>query len=67
MDKGAIGKKLKTMRGSKSRRDVASAINVSESAIRMYESGQRIPRDEIKTRYAEYFDVSVSDLFFASK
>lgn len=59
-----IAKKLVELRGDKSQSEVASAVGVSPSAIAMYESGQRIPRDEIKIRLADYYEVSVADIFY---
>ena len=59
-----IAKKLVELRGDRSQNEVATAVGVSASAIAMYESGQRIPRDEIKIRIAEYYGVGVADIFF---
>ena len=58
-----IAKKLVELRGDRSQNEVATAVGVSVSAIAMYESGQRIPRDEIKIRIAEYYGVGVADIF----
>ncbi len=44
--------------------EVAKACGVSESAIQMYECGQRIPRDTIKIAMAEFFGKPIQDLFF---
>lgn len=60
-----IGKKLMLLRGNRTRREVASALGISISAIRMYENGQRIPRDDIKVKLAKYYGVSVDHLFYA--
>lgn len=59
-----IAKKLVELRGERSQSEVATAVGVSVSAIAMYESGQRIPRDEIKIRIADYYSVGVADIFF---
>lgn len=56
--------KLVSLRGGKSREEVAKSVGVSLSAIAMYESGARIPRDEIKVKLADYFGTSVQSLFF---
>ena len=64
MDK-TISKKLVQLRGSRTRQQVADDIGVSLSAILMYENGHRTPKDEIKIRLAEYYNVSVEDLFFS--
>ena len=64
-----IGKKLRSLREEKNETagDLSSAINVSESAIFMYEAGKRIPRDEIKIRIAEHFAMPVESIFFPNK
>ncbi len=64
MDARKIGKKLRELRGTKQLTDVANAINISKSALCMYETGQRIPRDEIKQKIASYYDASISSIFF---
>lgn len=64
MDAKKIGVKLKELRGSRSQREVADAVNVSDMAISLYESGDRIPRDEIKIALADYFGVSVESIFY---
>lgn len=62
--KKAVGERLQKLRGDKSREEVAKAIGVSVSAIAMYENGERIPRDSIKIKFAEYYDKSVQEIFF---
>lgn len=64
MDRAEIGKRLRAIRGDKTLTEVASAIGISVSAMTMYECGERIPRDEIKVKLAEYYGVSVESLFF---
>jgi DNA-binding XRE family transcriptional regulator len=58
------GKILKELRGNIPRETVASAVNVSVSAIAMYENEERSPRDEIKLRLADFFGESVQNIFF---
>lgn len=65
MDSERIGKKLLELRGKKSRERVAADLGISASAVAMYETGARIPRDELKKRIANYYGVSVEALFFA--
>ena len=66
MDAAQIGRKLKSLREGKSETmdQLANAIKTSTSAIANYETGQRIPRDEIKIRIAEHFSVPVESIFF---
>lgn len=59
-----IAEKLISARGAKRREEVAKAVGISVSAISMYETGARVPRDEIKVKLADYFGTSVQDLFF---
>lgn len=66
MDRIKIGKKLKDLRGNRKIDEVAEALNVSKSALCMYERGERIPRDEIKVRISQYYGHSIEEIFFAS-
>ncbi len=63
--RGAIAQRLVTLRGARSRKEVAHAVQLSESAIQMYENGERVPRDGTKVKLARYYGVSVEELFFA--
>lgn len=65
MNKKAIGDKLRELRGSRSREEVAVAAQVTASAIWMYEAGQRCPNDETKVRLADYFGKTVEDIFYS--
>jgi len=58
------GEKLIALRGTKTRREVSTALNISESALAMYESGERTPRDTIKIRIADYYEVPITAIFF---
>lgn len=66
MNTKKISKKLVLLRGDKSRKEVADAVGISLSAIAMYENGNRVPRDEIKIKFAKYYSVSVESIFFAN-
>ena len=65
MDRTEIGKRLIALRGNLTQEQVAKALGVCTSTIGMYERGERIPRDEIKTEIAKLFDTTVQDIFFA--
>lgn len=58
------GSKLRELRGERSREEIAGAVNVSVSAIAMYENEERSPRDEIKLRLADFFGKTVQEIFF---
>ena len=60
----STGEKLVILRGSRSQREVGEAVGVSTAAIGMYERDQRIPKDNVKKRLADFFGTSVQDLFF---
>jgi len=65
MNTKEISQKLITLRGNKTREEVAIAIGVSLSAISMYENGERVPRDEIKIKIAKFYNESVDAIFFS--
>ena len=62
---GVIAKRLKKARGKESITEVAKSCGISRSALGMYETGQRVPKDEIKKRLAKHYNTSVEALFFA--
>lgn len=66
MDRKRIADRLKTLRGNKSQQEVAQAIGVTAMAISLYEAGERVPRDEVKVKIAEYFKTTVDSIFYAS-
>ena len=43
--------------------EFAQILNISNSALSQYENGGRIPSDEIKTKIADYFGVSLDYLY----
>ncbi len=61
-----IAERIKEARAKKgcSVEEVAKACGVTDSAIQMYECGQRVPRDSIKIAMAQFFGMTVQDLFF---
>lgn len=64
LDKIVISNKLKYLRGNVAREIVAKDLNISVSALQMYETGKRVPKDEIKIKIANYYHQSVQDIFF---
>lgn len=64
LDAKVIGQNLTRLRGEKSQNEVAEAVEVSRSAMSMYENGERIPRDEVKVKLAHYYGVSIEELFY---
>lgn len=64
-DKAVVGERLKALRGSRSQKEVADALGVTTMAISQYETGDRMPRDEIKVRLANYYKRSVTSIFYS--
>lgn len=58
-----MNEKLIALRGNRTQEEVAKALGISVSALSMYEQGNRVPRDEIKIRMAEYYGISLESLF----
>ena len=67
MDRNSIGKRLRSLRKKKCKTaaEVAEACGISQSALTMYENGERIPRDEVKIRLAKYYGRTVQTIFYA--
>ena len=65
MDSKLIGKVLRELRGDRSQTEVADAVGVTAMSISLYESGERIPRDEVKIALAKYYGRSVESIFYA--
>lgn len=67
MNSKTIGCTLKDLRQKKGKtlEEVSADLNITPSALSNYENGIRIPRDTIKIRIAEYYNRSVSTIFFA--
>ena len=66
MNRKKIAEKLIAMRGEKTQAEVAKSIGISKSSLAMYETGQRVPRDEIKLALANYYGATIQDIFFSA-
>ncbi len=64
MSYGAV---LKNLRGDKTQAFIAGELGITKSSWAMYERNERIPRDEIKIKIAQYFGKSVQEIFFGSR
>lgn len=64
MQPKVIGKRLLELRGEKSQAEVTQAVGISDSALSMYECGERIPRDSVKVKLAQYYKTTVQKIFF---
>jgi DNA-binding XRE family transcriptional regulator len=52
------------LRGNRTQEEVSCALEISKSALAMYERGERTPRDEIKIKLAKFYGKTVQELFF---
>ena len=59
------GKRLRELRGKRTREEVSKETGIGITSLAMYESGERNPRDEVKLTLANYYGKTVSDIFFA--
>lgn len=59
-----IAARLIKLRGNRTQDEVAKDVGISKSALGMYETGARIPRDNIKLKLADYYNTSVEAIFF---
>lgn len=64
MNKEIIAKRLINLRGERTQLEVAKALGISQSTYAMYETGRRIPTDEIKIKISVYYGTLVQDIFF---
>lgn len=64
----SVGTKLKALRQAqkKSQRQAAADLNITKSALAMYERDERVPRDEVKIRIANYYGEPLESLFFSN-
>lgn len=67
LDVMAMAEKLVALRGSRTQEEVANDLEISKSALAMYEAGKRVPRDPTKYRIAKYYKKSVPYIFFNEK
>ncbi len=64
MDRSKISENLIRLRGKKTQAEVAKLIGISQSTYAMYETGKRVPSDEVKIRIAKLYKRTVQSIFF---
>lgn len=62
----SFGSKLRELRGNRSQEEMAKEIGITKSSWAMYERNERIPRDEVKVRIAQFFGKTVQEIFFGN-
>lgn len=60
----SIGERIKSLRETEGLTQIqlSKKLNISNTTLSQYENGQRVPGDEIKTKIAIIFDVSLDYL-----
>lgn len=58
------GKILVELRGEDSQAHVAERLGIAKSTLSMYETEQRVPRDDVKIAIAKYYNRTVQEIFF---
>lgn len=59
-----IADRLKEARGDIPRKKVCEDLGLATSTLMMYETGKRIPRDDIKLKLANYYHKPIGELFY---
>ena len=59
-----VGKRLRELRGNRTIREISDLTGIGESALGMYERGERNPRDDVKLKLARVYGVSIADIFY---
>ena len=61
------GKRLRHLRGIRTRTGVAREVGISYAALAFYESGERTPSGPVKETLASYFGLPVECIFFPDR
>ena len=64
VDMAEAGRRLRQLRGIRTRSGVARELGISYSALAFYECGQRTPSGPVKKKLADYYGVPVEVIFF---
>lgn len=58
---------LKKLRDDRSQSEISKAIGITKSSWAMYERGERVPRDEVKIKIANFFGMTVQEIFYGQQ
>ena len=64
VDMVEAGKRLRQLRGIRTRSGVARELEISYAALAFYENGQRQPSGSVKKKLADYYGVPVEFIFY---
>lgn len=59
-----VSNRLAEARGKRTCKSVAKELGIPYSTMRAYEKGWRRPPDNVKVRFAEYYRMTVQELFY---
>ena len=65
VDMAEAGKRLREIRGIRTRSGVSRQTGIPYSTLQSYEDGTREPNGQTKQKLADYYGVSVEEIFFA--
>ena len=64
IQKETTGMILRKLRGVRTQEEIAAILGITKSSWAMYERDERVPRDEVKIRIANFFGKTVQELFY---
>lgn len=64
VDMKKSGKRLRELRGIRTRTGVAREVGIPYSTLQAYETGDRTPSGPVKKKLADYYGVPVETIFF---
>ena len=64
IDPVRLGRKLRILRGIRTRAEVEKATGISQARLGNYEHGVRVPTDEAKVILSNYYGMTVQELFY---
>lgn len=67
VDMAQAGKKLRELRGIRTRSGVSRETGIPYSTLQSYEDGTRTPPGRVKQKLADYYGVPVGFIFFAKE
>ena len=66
IQKETTGMILRKLRGDRTQEEIAAILGITKSSWAMYERDERVPRDEVKIRIANFFGKTVQEHYKCS-
>ena len=63
-DPKTVGRRLRELRGCRTKTGVAREIGISYSSLCFYEAGERNPSPEVQEKLASYYGVTRKSIFY---